>query len=138
MFAYFKDLDAKGCVPTLEDLYEDAAKLHERYTTRRACRAVELGHEQSLATLRLPTAHAPVHGPGSSHQEAPSDSAAAGPKCNNTGDRVLAQSMLFMMDSLLSRVVAQAGAEGDVGAMYEGLKVRSQQSLIRIDTHVYC
>ncbi|KAH9922250.1 uncharacterized protein B0H18DRAFT_1121064 [Fomitopsis serialis] len=40
-----------------------------------------------------------------------------------TGDRSLAQSMLFMIDAALSRAVAQAVAMGDVGSVYEGIKM---------------
>jgi hypothetical protein len=41
------------------------------------------------------------------------------------GDRVLAQSIVFMQDTstLISREVAYAIAEGDVGWAYEGIKV---------------
>lgn len=40
-----------------------------------------------------------------------------------TGDRVLAQSIAFMRDSLIAREFTYAMAEGDVGRMYEALKV---------------
>jgi hypothetical protein len=39
------------------------------------------------------------------------------------GDRVLARSIVFMRDTLISREVAYAIAEGDVGRAYEGIKV---------------
>lgn len=39
------------------------------------------------------------------------------------GDRVLSNSVGFMRDALLSREVAEAVADGDVGRVYEVLKV---------------
>jgi len=39
------------------------------------------------------------------------------------GDRVLARSAAFMHEVLVSKEVAQAVAEGDVGRVYEGIKV---------------
>ncbi|GBE84702.1 hypothetical protein SCP_0606820 [Sparassis crispa] len=40
-----------------------------------------------------------------------------------TGDRTLAQSIMFMHDTLLSQKVARAVAEGDIGRVYEGIKM---------------
>lgn len=39
------------------------------------------------------------------------------------GDHVLARSASFMYEALVSKEVAQAVAEGDVGRVYEGIKV---------------
>lgn len=39
------------------------------------------------------------------------------------GDRVLARSASFMYEALVSKEVAQAVAEGDIGRVYEGIKV---------------
>jgi hypothetical protein len=40
------------------------------------------------------------------------------------GDRVLSNSIGFMRDAMLSREVAEAVADGDVGRVYEALKVK--------------
>lgn len=41
-----------------------------------------------------------------------------------SGDRTLAQSILFMNDAMLSRDASQAVAMGDVGRLWNDLKVR--------------
>lgn len=40
------------------------------------------------------------------------------------GDCMLARSAAFMYEALVSKEVAQAVAEGDVGRVYKGIKVR--------------
>lgn len=44
------------------------------------------------------------------------------------GDRTLARSVSFMYEALVSKEVAQAVAEGDVGRVYEGIKVSLAQA----------
>jgi hypothetical protein len=45
------------------------------------------------------------------------------------GDHTLARSTLFMYEALVSKEVAQAVAEGDIGRVYEGIKVSCQPNL---------
>lgn len=56
-----------------------------------------------------------------------SDAGATGNRMTETkefkGDLVLARSIAFMRDALLSREAAYAAADGDVGRLYETLKV---------------
>lgn len=42
------------------------------------------------------------------------------------GDLTLMRSSLFMYEAIVSKEVARAVAEGDVGRVYEGIKVRCQ------------
>jgi hypothetical protein len=44
------------------------------------------------------------------------------------GDRVLARSIVFMRDTLISREAAYAIAEGDVGRAYEVIKVQQNHA----------
>ena len=66
--------------------------------------------------------------PSTSSQSSPSNTGAALPPdpspTSFTGDRVLAQSILFMRDTILSKGAAEAVAQGDVGTVYKILKVR--------------
>jgi hypothetical protein len=47
------------------------------------------------------------------------------------GDRVLSNSIGFMRDAMLSREVAEAVADGDVGRVYEALKVNLKSECCR-------
>jgi hypothetical protein len=53
-----------------------------------------------------------------------------GVKDDFRGDRTLARSVAFMYEALVSKEVAQAVAEGDVGRVYEGIKVGSDPAKI--------
>ncbi|KAH9934138.1 uncharacterized protein B0H18DRAFT_841114, partial [Fomitopsis serialis] len=112
IFAYFKALAARDALPTLEELHKVAETLYARYMSRKAYH-IALAGDQVTETLGIPSAPEPWQTPGGTSTEGTSFA----------GDRSLAQSMLFMIDTALSRSVAQAVAMGDVGSVYEGIKM---------------
>jgi len=106
IFMYFKELAARDALPSLEKLHEVAEILYTRYMSRKAYYTALAG-DQVTEILGIPSAPETWRNPGGINTEGTSF----------TGDRSLAQSMLFMIDAALSRSVAQAVAMGDVGSV---------------------
>ncbi|KII83514.1 hypothetical protein PLICRDRAFT_119348 [Plicaturopsis crispa FD-325 SS-3] len=126
IFAHFTQLAAVKDLPNFEDLESIALRLYRAYMSSRAqYRAMyeaDGGDEQSQWSKTVPR--------GSSWNGEPSETSSAGrpkPQPGNsepfTGDRVLARSIAFMRDTMISREAAFATAEGDVGRLYETIKV---------------
>ncbi|KAI0682739.1 hypothetical protein C8T65DRAFT_541512, partial [Cerioporus squamosus] len=141
LFMHFEKLVKEGRVPTLDDLRSHARQLHRKYSTQHAyLRAMKGGESAAAAGWKPGPAWeppAPVTVPvvGRTAQSDPVDSSLentesddeAGSKADGegsppSGDRTLAQSILFMRDTMLSREAAQAVAGGDVGRMWNALK----------------
>ncbi|KAI9069580.1 hypothetical protein FKP32DRAFT_1540109, partial [Trametes sanguinea] len=120
LFAHFESLSAKGAVPSLDDLHRIARMLHSRYSCQRAWfdamegveHAEQAGwSEGSPWKTRDKQANQPVgHAAKDSQREF-------------EGDCTLAQSILFMMDTMLSRDAADAVAMGDVGRLWNNMKI---------------
>lgn len=53
------------------------------------------------------------------------------------GDQSLAQSIMLIHTLLISREMASAVAEGDIGRVYEGLKVCRQVQYLRFAADIY-
>ncbi|CAL1715106.1 unnamed protein product [Somion occarium] len=93
IFEYFKKLSDEKKVPAFEDLEVAARKLHRAYSSAAWHRTVPLG-----SPWTPPTAF-------------------------DKSDRCLMQSIVFMRDALVSREFTYALAEGDIGRVYEALKI---------------
>lgn len=106
LFGYFDRLAAAKQLPTLAQLQETARALFRTYMTPRAHYCALYGTLNASANNIIPT------GPADMSKDD-----------RHNGDHVLARSMMFMRDAMISREAAYAVAEGDVGRVYETLKV---------------
>ncbi|KAJ3005457.1 hypothetical protein NUW54_g4331 [Trametes sanguinea] len=136
LFAHFEGLSARDELPELEELRSIAKTLHSRYSCQRAWfDAMEGGDQAEQAgwsagaswKMKDNNANTPIgrkapaqpgtslkkEGIGSGHTNMPKFS----------GDRTLAQSILYMMDAMLSRDAADAVAMGDVGRLWNDMKI---------------
>ncbi|KAI9065081.1 hypothetical protein FKP32DRAFT_1533919, partial [Trametes sanguinea] len=138
LFAHFESLSAKGAVPSLDDLHRIARMLHSRYSCQRAWfdamegveHAEQAGwSEGSPWKTRDKQANQPVgHAAKDSQRGGPKDGVTAASESGKApaefeGDCTLAQSILFMMDTMLSRDAADAVAMGDVGRLWNNMKI---------------
>ncbi|CAL1706858.1 unnamed protein product [Somion occarium] len=152
IFEYFKKLSNEKKVPAFEDLEVAARKLHRAYSSVRgveyATASVEgtQGHQAAWhRTVPLgspwtpPTAFdkSTCSNSDNTQQRTRSNSLQPRPLKRRrtedeetetddspfTGDRCLMQSIVFMRDALVSREFTYALAEGDVGRVYEALKI---------------
>lgn len=129
IFQYFENLEKESRLPTFEDLEKAGKVLYCNYTSARAQQRAMYGCQigSSFATagtgsgIPLGTAWTepqptpPVsHGPRMKREE---------PLPIFKGDQVLARSIAFMRDTMISREAALASAEGDPGRLYEAIKV---------------
>ncbi|PPR02512.1 LOW QUALITY PROTEIN: hypothetical protein CVT26_011996 [Gymnopilus dilepis] len=133
IFEHFKMLDSTKTLPEIEDLIPVARKLHRAFTSTRA-----IYHALSDTTATTPwSAVIPLGSPwtpltsdASSENfkeilERPSKGKKkelVPPTRHAKGDRVLANSITFMRDALMSRELSYAIAEGDAGRVYEIMK----------------
>ncbi|CAL1715102.1 unnamed protein product [Somion occarium] len=152
IFEYFKKLSDEKKVPAFEDLEVAARKLHRAYSSVRgveyATASVEgtQGHQAAWhRTVPLgspwtpPTAFdkSTCSNSDNTQQRTRSNSLQPRPLKRRrtedeetetddspfTGDRCLMQSIVFMRDALVSREFTYALAEGDIGRVYEALKI---------------
>ncbi|KAF8872739.1 hypothetical protein BD779DRAFT_1708992 [Infundibulicybe gibba] len=137
LFDHFRGLSAIQNLPEFEDLEAAALKLHRKYSTTRAHYLAlhELDHDSEWVKSIPPGSPwvPPLRDESSICQPQPQTT---GPKKAGTrgtrrdmanveqfkGDHVLANSIALMRDALISREMAYAIAEGDVGRMYEMMK----------------
>jgi hypothetical protein len=134
IFEYFESLSKQDKLPDLEELVEMAKKLHCTYSTARArdhaihdtgtttawAKTVPRGsrwvpidvEDSSLDTM---TKRKKKSGGKKKKEKVPP------PPCK--GDFVLAQAIDLIRDGMNSRKMATAVAEGDVGRLYECIKV---------------
>jgi len=139
VWTHFNALD-KHELPTAEELFKIALSLYDNYSNPKAATIFELGCQpnSSIVSVGEPwreedTQPKPVpvesddtnaepgegetKGKGDSQKE--KDSASA----KFDGDHTLMRSALLIYEALVSKEVAQAVAEGDIGRVYEGIKV---------------
>lgn len=139
VWTHFNNLD-QDRLPTFEELFKAALSLYDNYSTPRAGTifALGCGAEGSIVPTGEPWREeedtearpVPAEADGVNTEEGES-SAEKGPEGVDSpakdkpfkGDHVLMKSTLFMYEALVSKEVAQAVAEGDVGRVYEGIKV---------------
>jgi hypothetical protein len=153
IFAYFKNKAAMGQIPTLEDLKNLVKYLNRQYSTQCAyeCALDEYNTEDPYAVpLGTPWKARPAE---KSSQHVQSSKATgkkkqgkkdtetgdntstpkakgkkkkteSAPQVNFLGDRSLGKSIAFIKDTMMSRQMSSAVAEGDIGGAYECVKVR--------------
>ena len=148
LWTHFKDCYERGDIPSLEELYDLAIILWDNYSNPGAFTRFVLGGQpnNSVVPIGEPWGKdedpeprpAPkramgndvkgeggeklVKGEGKEEMKGKDESSSAEVK-EFQGDRVLARSAAFMYEALVSKEVAQAVAEGDIGRVYEGIKV---------------
>ncbi|KAH9893369.1 hypothetical protein C8Q73DRAFT_828246 [Cubamyces lactineus] len=120
LFQFFDKLAAEEKLPTLDELRDAAKVLHARYSCQRAWYNAMEGEEAATeAGWTMGTAWTSEP----SSVTAKSTATTNGGESTFTGDRSLAQSILFIMDTMLSRDAAEAVAVGDVGRLWNDLKI---------------
>jgi hypothetical protein len=153
IFTYFKNKATAGQIPTLEDLENLAKDLNHQYSTQHTYErtldeydtenphAVPLGTPWKARPAEKSSQHvqsSKVTGKkkrGKKYTEAgdnTSTSKAKGkkkktesaPQVDFLGDRSLGKSIAFIKDTMMSRQMSSAVAEGDIGGAYECVKVR--------------
>ncbi|KAI0368163.1 hypothetical protein BV20DRAFT_948539, partial [Pilatotrama ljubarskyi] len=147
LHAHFEILSLQNTLPTMAELRQAAATLHHRYSTQKAwfsaneggSSAAEAGwktgspwrQDKSNATQEARPLYQPSSG-GQSHSPGPDteSSAASSERGADSessdvfeGDTALARSILFMSETMLSRDASQAVASGDVGRLWNDLKI---------------
>ncbi|KAI0351471.1 hypothetical protein OH77DRAFT_1416044 [Trametes cingulata] len=153
LFAYFAELAARNAIPSFEDLEAQAKTLYRAYCTQHAAeRALDpvanlprdSEHSTTLAwkaTVPLGSPWTRVPGASAPPQETQSDASLAIASTTTdssrqrtegsadsqeepfVGDRSLANSISFMCDALILEEFNYAVAEGDVGRVYEAMKM---------------
>jgi hypothetical protein len=117
---HFKDLALKKKLPSLEDLQIQARKLYRAYTSLRGQdKAIYGGVLMNGAGSVVPHGtESARHIPGM-----PTADNTAAPPRKLEGDQVLAHSISFMRDAMFAREMTLATADGDVGRIWEIIKV---------------
>jgi len=143
LWTFFNNLDP-GALPSPEELFQMALSLYDNYSTPTASTIfmtecpdspiVRIGErwreDEDTEPKPVPTGTNDTdteQGEGKDRK----DGREEGPttQMNLTegdefdGDQTLARSALFMYEALVSKEIAQAVAEGDVGRVYEAIKV---------------
>ena len=122
LVVYFENrlADKSKPLPNFDELRCLARALNTRFATSQAARDARDGnvtrHRWHQGTPWTP----PIEQTSSSA----SVEEDTGSNAPSKGDCVLAQSILFMRDAILSKLAAEAVARGDIGTVYEALKVR--------------
>ncbi|KAJ3745217.1 hypothetical protein EV360DRAFT_57505 [Lentinula raphanica] len=127
IFHYFRDLKEQDRLPEFEDLKSMALTLYQSYSTTQAYYDALHDADASDETSSW-IEHIPVGTPWQGPQQ-PRKQTQKGKEADEerdeiraSGDRVLANSIVFMRDALLSRECANAAASGDVGRVWEVMK----------------
>ncbi|KAM6491593.1 hypothetical protein JOM56_012985 [Amanita muscaria] len=134
LFTYFEDLMASGHLPEIETLEEAARKLHRAYSsTRGVYQALHETTETSTWSRTVPLGTPWVPPPTFESSDSlsepkkkpkrPTKKIADDLGRHPKGDRVLANSIMFMRDAMISREMSYAIAEGDAGRVHEVMKV---------------
>ncbi|KAJ8095754.1 hypothetical protein PM082_022861 [Marasmius tenuissimus] len=153
IFEHFEKLDCDGKLPSFEKLEEIACTLYQCYSTSRGIHhalhdsslpsesspwaasvptsVAWATSEQDLTNGRQPAAETReerVKDPKKSNKKkkktkAEMEAEREREESRKSGDRVLANSIAFIRDALLSREAAYAAAAGDVGRFWEVFKV---------------
>ncbi|KAH7920579.1 hypothetical protein BV22DRAFT_996910, partial [Leucogyrophana mollusca] len=139
IFQYFTDLATRNALPDLEEFEEIARKLHRAYSSTRAIHRaladVTLDSDWAK-TVPQGTAWTGTQAGHSTGDTTPVNDGAATKKPRHAkqqgepssmepfrGDLVLAKEIAYLRDTILSREGALATAEGDVGRVYEAMKI---------------
>jgi hypothetical protein len=128
LFHYFKNLANESKLPNFEDLEQAGKELYRKYTSSRAQQRAMYGprsnsNPATASDIGIPLGTAwtePHTTPPTQHG---SKKKISGPAPDFKGDQVLAQSIVFMRDTMISHEAALASAEGNAGRLYEAIKV---------------
>ncbi|KAJ7876604.1 hypothetical protein B0H13DRAFT_2548460, partial [Mycena leptocephala] len=127
LLTHFDELAVNDCLPTLEDLLDQASIIRERYASQPAYEQSLDKAEQDKASTRTKF---PQGSPWTSSSEASPKSSddINGPKTHKeppgfNGDRVLSNAILFLMEFGWWVELNYAIPEGDVGRVLEILKI---------------
>jgi len=147
LWTYFSEIHRLGDIPSLEDLFNMAVSLWNDYCNPGAFAKFVAGRQpdDSVVPIGEPWGKGedpdpmPVPRPGTEdsvesqgggglekgdgRKEVKGREGVSNEDEDFLGDRVLARSAAFMYEALVSKEVAQAVAEGDIGRVYEGIKV---------------
>lgn len=144
LWTYFDNLHEDE-IPSFEHLFEMAKSLWRSYSSPGATTSLITGHhfdesiipigepwrtEEDIDSKPVPNKAAVGGIKDKEEKEGGEESIVPASKKEFRGDRSLARSTTFMYEALVSKEVAQAVAEGDVGRVYEGIKV-STGSIIK-------
>ncbi|KAJ7643001.1 hypothetical protein DFH06DRAFT_999293 [Mycena polygramma] len=130
--AHFEELSANDALPSLDDLLEQASILRERYASQTAYdQSLSKEEYEEAGTREQIPAGSPWAPPSAADVPppvAPPQDADDGPKIHTEeaefdGDRVLSNSILFIMEFGWWIELNYAIPEGDVGRIFEILKV---------------
>ena len=151
VWTHFNNLSQAG-LPTPDELFRIALLLYDNYSTPTASTIFMLGcqpnspvvsigepwrEEEDTEPKLIPTGADDVDAEqGEEEDGSTKDKGEGGPKERKNavpakdedfdGDRTLMRSALLMYEALVSKEVAQAVAEGDIGRVYEGIKVSDE------------
>lgn len=134
IFSHFTHLEEQNLMPDIEDLLKAAGKLHRAFSSTHAIylalddttldsdwsETVPLGSTWTPHPIIPSSVPNIVVNPAISKKPRKKEKPVTR---HPNGDRVLANSITFMRDALMSREISYAIAEGDVGRVYEILKV---------------
>lgn len=133
IFEYFTKQSDLGSLPEIEDLIDAAQKLHRAFSSTRGLYHAlgdTTAETEWAKTVPLGTTWSPPPDIQTSQRQCSTKGPTKSSKTktkpasrNPCGDRVLANSINFMRDALVSREMSYAIAEGDVGRVYEVMKV---------------
>jgi len=127
LIQHFSNLEAAGTLPSFTVLELAARELHRAYSSTRALHhAMRDVEKPSVWSHTVPRGTAWRSPLACIANDINASSAEAASHCSDTtfkGDLILARSIAFMRDALVSREAAYAAAEGDVGRLYEMIKV---------------
>ena len=137
MWTYFDALDEHK-LPTPEELFKVALSLYDNYSTPKAATMFMSGCQLNTSVVSIGEPWREVEDVGPEPKPAPVETDDMDTKLvegedegkekdvvsvDFDGDHTLMRSALFMYEALVSKEVAQAVAEGDIGRVYEGIKV---------------
>ncbi|KAF7966047.1 hypothetical protein HWV62_40274 [Athelia sp. TMB] len=136
IFEYFSRLETDGTLPSFEELEEMARKLHRGYSSFRAATRAMYGTTGSNQWSKIVPMGSPwtpadmevsSEGVGITINQSSCGKTSKTPLTSTSdpfrGDRVLARTILLIIELLLCIEMAYAVADGDAGHVYEVMKV---------------
>ncbi|KIJ10718.1 hypothetical protein PAXINDRAFT_16329 [Paxillus involutus ATCC 200175] len=119
IFKHFQRLSATNCLPHLEDLENSARLLYRTYSNAAGIHCAFTDAESSSEWCSA----APLGSPWTSDPDCELVAKAVATKeTDGTTTKPKVRAIVFMQDALVSREMAYAVAEGDVGRAYEMIK----------------
>ncbi|KAF9011472.1 hypothetical protein BDZ89DRAFT_964051 [Hymenopellis radicata] len=128
LLPYFENLSTTDSLPSLDDLEAQADTIVKRWATSTAFRTAgsKATYERAPSTFQAPQGPAweSISPPSTLETSEPVFAAETVPEAADfDGDRTLSNSILFVRDFLLWMELAYATADGDIGRVWEVLKI---------------